>query len=268
MPLGSPIPFAEALRSRDIKRILPTPLSSAELAQLPVAIRERSMFSARTMNAHYLEEIAKRVRSILNPTTQIRPESDPHGRGGEKFTDGMSQAQARTELKEILRQIGYAPEPDEAGTLKDLSSDARLNLVLETNVEMAQGYGYWAQGQDAELLELYPAQELVRMEDRDEPRDWPTIWRNAAQTVGDTGAMASLAHGRMVARKDSPIWLEISDFGQPYPPFKFNSGMDVQDVDREEAIALGVIEPSAVVQPQSRGFEMDSLPEGSQEGMS
>jgi hypothetical protein len=257
MPIGSPVEFREALQSRDVKKIFPTTMSSAELAALPVAIRERAMFSARTTNEHYLEEIARRVRKILNPTTEVRPESDRHGRGGEQFTDGMDFATARAELKEILKDIGYAPDPDDAGTLKDLSSDARLNLVLETNVEMAQGYGYWAQGQDPELLELYPAQELIRMEDREEPRDWPTIWRNAAQTVGDRGAMASLAHGRMVARKDSPIWLEISDFGQPYPPFKFNSGMDVQDVDREEAIALGVIEPNAVVAPQSRGFEME-----------
>lgn len=257
MPVGSPKPFKEALTARDVKRVMPTSMSSAELAQLEVAVRERAMFSSRTTNQYYLEQIAERVRKILNPVTVRRSEGMKEGQS-EFVTEGMDVATARTELKAILREIGYAPDPDEAGTLKDLSSDARLNLVLETNVEMAQGYGYWAQGQDPELLELYPCQELYRAEDRDDPRAWlDDIWPNAARTVGDVGAMAALAQGRMVARKDSPIWVEISDFGQPYPPFKFNSGMDVQDVDREEAIALGVIEGNEVIQPQSRGFEIE-----------
>lgn len=258
MPLNSPIPFQEALQSRAVKKIFPTTLSSAELAELPVAFRERAMFSARTTNAHYLEEIAKRVRKILDPQTKTRGADDPHGRAGEQFTEGMDQATARVELKEILREIGYTPDPDAAGTLKDLSSDARLNLVLETNVEMAQGYGYHAQGQDEELLGLYPAQELYRAEDRDEEREWMrVIWPEAAAKVGDTGAINAWKSGRMVARKDSPIWTEISDFGQPYPPFKYNSGMDVMDVDREEAVALGVMEMTDLVQPQSRGFALD-----------
>jgi hypothetical protein len=61
----------------------------------------------------------------------------------------------------------------------------------------------------------------------------------------------------MIARKDDPIWTKISAFGTPYPPFDYNSGMWVEEIDREEAEALGVIKPSTVVQPQDRGFNDD-----------
>lgn len=240
MASENPVPFREALQYRDIKELMPTSMGSAELARLEAAVRERAMFSARTMNEQYLQAIAERVRALLGD-------------------EGLNQATARLELKQILREIGYEAEPGEEGTIKDLSSDARINLVLETNVEMAQGYGQWIQGQDPELLDFYPAQELFRAEARKEERPWKSvIWPEAARAVGDTGALSALRFGRMVARKDSPIWEHISDFGQPYPPFKFNSGMDVMDVDREEAVRLGVITADAVVQPQSRGFELEA----------
>lgn len=80
---------------RDVKRIMPTTMSSAELARLEVAVRERAMFSARTTNEHYLEEIARVVREILNPRTAVRGADDPHGREGEAFTEGMDLATAR-----------------------------------------------------------------------------------------------------------------------------------------------------------------------------
>ena len=40
---SEPIPFEEALRARDVKRNLPTTMSSAELAQLAVDTRERAI---------------------------------------------------------------------------------------------------------------------------------------------------------------------------------------------------------------------------------
>jgi hypothetical protein len=45
-----------------------------------------------------------------------------------------------------------------------------------------------------------------------------------------------------VALKLSPIWAQLSRFGTPYPPFDFNSGMDVEDVGRRKARELGLLE--------------------------
>jgi hypothetical protein len=54
----------------------------------------------------------------------------------------------------------------------------------------------------------------------------------------------------MIARKDSPVWAAISRFGNPIPPYDFNSGMDVLEINRDEAIALGVMTEDEQVQPQ------------------
>jgi hypothetical protein len=59
----------------------------------------------------------------------------------------------------------------------------------------------------------------------------------------------------MIARKDSPIWEELSRFHTPYPPFDFNSGMWVKDVSREEAVGFGILGEWDRVAPQRRGFE-------------
>lgn len=51
----------------------------------------------------------------------------------------------------------------------------------------------------------------------------------------------------MVALKSDSVWTNLSRFGRPYPPFDYGSGMGVEDVDREEAIELGLLpadEPS------------------------
>jgi len=68
----------------------------------------------------------------------------------------------------------------------------------------------------------------------------------------------------MVARKDDEIWDRIGDpdlfddaLGNPYPPFAFNSGMDVADVERGEAEKLGLIDPNERVEPQDRGLNDD-----------
>ena len=55
--------------------------------------------------------------------------------------------------------------------------------------------------------------------------------------------------GRMIALKTDPIWREINRFGVDYPPFDFNSGMDVVDVDRDEAEAIGLLARDEVVEP-------------------
>ena len=61
----------------------------------------------------------------------------------------------------------------------------------------------------------------------------------------------------MIARKDDPIWTQISRFGTPYPPFDFNSGMETRGIGRREAVALGVIGATEAVQPKPRGFNDD-----------
>ena len=49
-------------------------------------------------------------------------------------------------------------------------------------------------------------------------------------------------------------WETISEFGTPYPPFDYNSGMWVRDIDREEAIALGLLGENETIEPSVARF--------------
>lgn len=195
---------------------------------LQAAILERATFSARVTNAEYLQTIDDVVRQYTNGEIDL--------------------ASARLELKQKLREIGYQPDPQDTGGLKDFSSDRRTNLVLRMNAEMATGYGHWLQGQNTAVLDQWPAQELVRIAPRKVPRDWIARWEEAG---------GSLVAGRMVALKNARIWTDISRFGTPYPPFDFGSGMGVRDVDRDTAVSLGVIDRDTQIKPENRGFNDD-----------
>jgi hypothetical protein len=46
----------------------------------------------------------------------------------------------------------------------------------------------------------------------------------------------------------------ISAFGTPFPPFDFNSGMEVRDISRQEAERLGVLAPGEGITPPVVGF--------------
>lgn len=233
MPLN---PFKEALAKLASKDIKVSSMGASEWSDLSVGLRERAFFSARTTNAHYLQEVKDRVGKILEPKTVLRD--------GRPVTEGMNVATARAELKQILQGLSYNPG-DKAGTIQDLSSDARLNLLLKTQTEMAQGYGQYLQAQNADVLDVFPAQELFRAEERKEPREWPTRWMQAGGQIFE---------GRMIALKNDPIWSEISEFDTPFPPFDFNSGMWTRDVDRAEAEALGLLAPGAEVKPSVEDF--------------
>ncbi|MBI5693666.1 MAG: hypothetical protein HZC55_26615 [Verrucomicrobia bacterium] len=228
MIFAAPLPFTEALQSREVRSILLTTGQTADLERLAPAIRERAIFSATVTSAEFLDRVDRGVSELL------AAKSD--------------QATVRLGLKQLLQEMGYTAAPEKAGGLEDLRSDARLNLILETNIELARGYGQWIQGQQADVLDEWPAQELVREREAAVPRDWAARWADAGgQFYG----------GRMVALKTDPIWRRLSRFELPYPPFDFNSGMGVADLARDEAEALGLLEPNTELIPQDRDFAAD-----------
>lgn len=188
------------------QRLLPSNLSSNELARIRVSIRRRAFFSARVENAKLLE----RMREIVTDSIER----------------GLAPNTAIGRLRAAVESSGYTPEPGTEGTMRDLTSAPRLRLIAETNAGMARGYGEWASKQDLDKLRRFPAQRLVRKYPRKEPRDWRARWRaNGGQII----------KGQMVAGVNNPIWARISRFGLPYPPFDFNSGMGLTLMTAKDA---------------------------------
>lgn len=230
MIFRAPIPFQEAIESRTVRQILPTEFRTSLLQEIPAQLRERAFFSAGVQNATFLERASQSVDDLLSGT--------------------VDRATKRLELKRLLGELGYRPPEGEEGTLTDLSGDRRLNLILDQNLQTAQGYGRWKQGQDPAILDQWPAQELVdtnpgKTENR---RDWTQRWADAG---------GRFFGGRMIALKNDPIWKAISRFGMPYPPFDFGSYWDVADVSRDEAVAFGLIDRDTELLPQDRDFNQD-----------
>ena len=259
MDLTNPIPFVEAVQHLLGKGLMPTSLDTVGLRALDAGIRRQAVFSARTLMTDYLAKIKEVTTSDINPSQETR--IDPDTGESRQVTVGFNPATARQELRDKLAALGYAPSDDEAGTITDLASSERINLVVKTNVELAQGAGNYIAGHDDDVLDAWPAQELYRQEGRDQPRNWDgrnpqgdktltgfgSRWMFAAQASSDADAARIMEEtGRMIALKSSGIWQALGDFedglGNPYPPFAFNSGMWVRDVPRKTAVDLGLIE--------------------------
>lgn len=258
MPSPEPIPFTEALERILELQALPTNMGTAELRELARVIRERSLFSARTSNEVYLEKIREVVHDLLGPVRVFDPEV------GRKVTKGMNLATARLELKKALDSIDYIPDQGKAGTIQDLRSDQRLNLVLKTQTQQAQSVGQLRKLQDPDLLEIAPALELTRFMARREPRDWVFRFRLAGQASGRplNDGWTITPTGRMVALVNHPIWEKLGSpalfddaIGTTYPPFAFNSGMNWLQVDVDEAEDLGILNPNNRPKPQSVSIE-------------
>lgn len=220
-----PTPAEEILR----KTVLPTGLSSEQIREtVPAEIRRRSFFSARTAEAEYLVK----ARQVCADVAAGR----------------IGSGEARFRLEKFLEQVGYTKEtgltPGHEGAITDIGTIARLDLIVDTQRDMAHSVAMIDAQTDANVEE-FPAWRLVRYGSREEPRDWNARWNEAARQVGWKGVARN---GDFVALKSSPIWEAIGagagnhkdTLGNPFPPFAFNSGMDWESVDRDECEAIGL----------------------------
>jgi hypothetical protein len=239
----------DALRQWRSREVFETDLGSAELRGFARQIRDRAVFSARTTNAEYLKEVAHVVDEIL--------------------AGNMGMSEGRWELMKKLKQLGYDPvtgfpgdvgavPPAERDSLQDLSSEQRIDLVLETNVRMAQGFAQVNAGLSDYALHAYPAWELVRLYHRETPRGtpeshspgWEPRWNDAGSAVDWEGAIGPVEIGDpLIALKTSPIWDALGDGAGGYtdtllnafPPFAFRSGKAWKAKPREEMEKLGLL---------------------------
>ncbi len=219
-----------------VKDLLPTSLGTDEIReQYAREILARSVFSARMESARYLAKVRELCARIVEGS--------------------LDQATARAELLKVLETMGHSPQ-DEGG-LKNPASIRRLNLIIDTQRQMAASVANMANETESTLW-AYPAHELSRAVGKRVPReDWPRRWKAAGDSVGWQGALPGK---RMIALKSSPIWaalgLGVGGFkdtlGNPYPPFAFNSGLSWDDVDRDTCINLGLIKDDEEVSPLKR----------------
>lgn len=183
-------------------------------------LRNRAFFSAQVEEMRILHGMRENVAALA------AGKKDP--------------SEIRRDLRELLAEIGYDPG-EQRGTIKDLLTKRRLDVMMQTNVQQARGYANHVRAIAPGAMLAAPAYELIRVKTRRVPRDWQSRWADAANKVNYSG----VARGTplMIAMKDSPIWSALSRFGNPFPPFDFNSGMGVRNVKKSVCRELGLLGP-------------------------
>ena len=223
------------------KALVGSGLDTKQWNAIQAALRNRAFFSAEVENVRMLDAMRSNVDKLVSAQ--------------------KSPSEIRRDLRAYFAQLGYNPG-EKSGTIKDLYTKARLDVMMRTNAEQARGFANHLRATSPGAISAAPAYELVRVKVRKMPRDWHARWQKAASAVGWEG----VARGtdRMIAMKDSPVWVKISAFGNPFPPFDFNSGMGVRNVRKSECRALGLLgedeEPKAPETPDFNGRLSAKLP--------
>jgi hypothetical protein len=230
-------PLAEAVKKLGAKSVVPSTLRTRDWAGVPAEIRDRAFFSAGVEDARVLATMQERLEQAAGLVKEQTAR-------GEAFVDRSSFIR---ELRKMAQDAGLG---DGTKGLTDVAGRVRLGLIFDTNLQAAQGHARWKMDMDPDVLDAFPAQELIREEERKSPRDWSRRWVEAGGRVFG---------GRMIALKTDPVWAAISRFGAPWPPFDFNSGMGLQDIGRDEAEALGLIEPGQNVDQPGQTYFNEGL---------
>ncbi|GAB4180104.1 MAG: hypothetical protein Fur0032_20960 [Terrimicrobiaceae bacterium] len=233
------MPLADAVKRISTKTPVGAKLSSREWEDVPLALRERSMFAARIESLRFLHDVRAKLQKSIGMVREKVAR-------GDAFVDRSSFI---ADMRKIAQEEGIPVDPAKRGGLQDITSRKRLGMIYDMQRQSALEYARWKAEQDPDVLDAFPAQELIRTEDRSVPRKWRERWVAAGGEL--------IGGGRMVALKGDPIWRKISRFGTPWPPFDYQSGMGLEDVSREEAEALGLLGPDDVPPVQEVGFNED-----------
>lgn len=232
-------------------------LPSATLAALRRSVLGHADALAGDILDVVFDTLKDGLRSIANPTQVLREGAT------QTVTEGDTAVSVQDRVAKLLQSFGQPAQ---------LADTLRLDFKLKIASEVTQGAGRYVAQNAPDKVAEYPAWEFLRVYLREVPRgdsghegddDWPTRWTAAAQASGDTDALRILKEtGRMIALKASPIWealgsglgagggVEWSDaLGNPFPPFAFNSGYDLDQIDRDECEALGLVKPGDAVEP-------------------
>jgi len=230
MTFTAPQPLTELIDKLDAKTPIGSAMRTAEWERVPQGLRDGAFFSAGVTEVKFLAAQQKAIGAMIARAKETNA-------AGESLWS-MDRAQFVKQLRVMGEELGVQrPDGREGGAIKesditDPLSIARLKLVVNTQLELAYGYGQYVAAMDEDVLSEWPAWELVRITPRKAPRDWARRWSEAGGELHD---------GRMIALKTSPIWTQLSRFGNPHPPFDFNSGMGVEEIDRDTAESMGIM---------------------------
>jgi hypothetical protein len=157
-------------------------------------------------------------------------------------------ASNRLEIREARSKIRDALS--KANCFKYSEAPEALSQVLYVNgclLQHHQRYLARQQDWDVDAMEFYPASRISFFGRQQLIRDWDAEWQKSGPML----------KGKMVAKKGAAVWLEISDFAFPFPPFSMDTSVWIEDVSIDEATRLGVPDINLpVVLPNIKQFQI------------
>jgi len=256
-----PDPLSIALKQLATKGLQVTPQTEAALRR---ALAKYNGQISDDALKQLLQKFLDGIKTIAKPRIEDR--------SGTAVEVGQTQTSLRADILQLLQKFN-SPE--------GIAEALNIDFKIRTATEVVRGAGRFLLGQTD--VDEYPAWELYRLYDRKVPRLWrgdegtndPSLgaafasrWYAAAQAAGDADAARILQdEGRMIALKESEIWQQLGEFddglGNPYPPFAFNSGMEVDGVPRKECIELGLLDEDGNTKdgdaPEGSDFDFATL---------
>lgn len=222
MQFVQPIKFEAAVKKLGAKSPIGAKLSSKQWSAVPLALRERAIWSATIESVRFLQagknDLADFLEANRDPNTGALKVGSKA-----KFIENMRR-------RAIAEGLGPL-DPDDAGTIKDIRSERRLGLIFEVNAKAAKSFGNRQQGLDPDVLNEFPGQKLIRERDVTQERTSHIPFENF-----------------VALKTDLQFWLRINvDFGVPWAPWGWGCGHDVEDVDRDTTDALGLTEPGQTI---------------------
>lgn len=243
--LLEPMPFWQALSYLEGKEAVASAMTTAEWQRMPVAVRVKSLFSATLTSAKAAQEITDYLTGFVRGEKAVNDKGKEYHvyQGRAEFVANMRERMLEEGFGKVLHDGTLDPEIHD-NDLRDLRGCRRLQLIFDTQTEQAASFAQWQEGQDPDVLDVYPCQRFIRVR----PVHTPRPYHDAA--IGE------------VRRKDDlAFWIGLNrDYRLPWGPWGFNSGCGVEDVDRDEAEAQGVIKPTDKVRPIKKDF-LDGLEE-------
>jgi hypothetical protein len=221
--------FLQAIENLRNRKVTPSWFRWREWSSMAPAIRNRSFFSATVTSA----KVLNRMRNMLLDWQEEAVEEIVNVNTGQITTayKETGLAKFREKSAEFLIQEGLATEEDyQDQRITNVISNARLQLIYNTNLEQASTFAQW-QGRmrNEDWLNLNPAARFVR-------RPGARIKRQRHVE----------AEGVVRRWDDFAFWqfqnaADIGGFDVPWGPFGFNSYMVQEPVKRAEAERLGLV---------------------------
>lgn len=214
----APLTFTEAVAMLTARLDTPTALKHKEIAATWDAdFRHRAFFSARVTEATVLSELHNRVQAVLDG----------------KMTDKQAVALLRDYFvgpgADPLAKMGFAPKAG-ARTIAELASLPRLQLIVETNVRMAQECGHYQQWAESAAYYRYG------------------VWRCG---YAEEHREEHLARDGKVYAFDHPIWTQSPPGGE----FNCHCYREIASEDEIMDMGLAPEPPSSPFEPSSLGFD-------------